>query len=136
MTESRKGLERVDPGLLARFRAAEGKIGWREAPGPARRSPGRASRIAHLHDEEARVEVKGRGTRVRVAVDSGPLGALVLLLEIDRRGPPSGLGASEAGRHPGFPSGAIVVAWGGEDVPRDATPTLADLVELARYALA
>jgi len=124
----------IDPGLLARYRAAGAKIAWRPAPGGAPR-PGRA-RIAHLNDEEARVELSGRGARVRVAVDSGPLGALVLLLEIDRRGAPLALGAQEAGRDRAFPSGAIVAAWGGGVVPSDSIPGLADLVELARYALA
>ncbi len=82
------------------------------------------------------MEESGAGRRVRVAVDSGPVGALVILLEIDRRGPPSALGASEAGRDPAFPSGAIVAGWGGVSVPADSRPRLHDLVELARYALA
>lgn len=126
----------VDPGLLARFRAAGEKIAWRAArPGAKRAAQGRA-RIAHLSDEEARVELSGRGAKVRVTVDSGPLGALVLLLEIDRRGPPTALGASEAGRDPHFPSGAIVAAWGEETVPEDSKPKVSDLVELARYAFA
>ncbi|HXY12750.1 MAG TPA: hypothetical protein VEE83_03740 [Thermoplasmata archaeon] len=130
------GWDSVDAGLIARFRAAEGKIAWKEAPRRVKR-PGKGRvRVAHLHDEEARVEVKGEGKKVRVAVDSGPLGALVLLLEIDRRGPRFLLGAAEAGNEPGFPSGAIVAAWGGESVPRDSVPTLFDLVELARYSLA
>jgi hypothetical protein len=92
--------------------------------------------VAHLHDEEARVEVSGRGQSRRIAVDSGPVGALVLLLEIDRRGPPTVLGAAEAGRDPSFPAGAIVAAWGTAAVPQDASPGVRDLVELARYALA
>jgi len=135
MTE-RAGLPSVDTGLLARFRAAEGKIAWRPPTvGPPRAARPRV-RVAHLHDEEARVAVSGRGANVRVAAESGPLGALVLLLEIDRRGGPYRLGAAEAGTEPGFPSGAIVVAWGTETVPEDSTPTLRDLVELARYSLA
>jgi hypothetical protein len=124
----------VDPGLLERFRAAGAKIAWRAAGGT--RSSQLRARIAHLNDEEARVERTGRGTGVRVTVDSGPLGALVLLLEIDRRGPPTGLGASEAGRDRRFPSGAIVAAWDGEDVPEDSKPGVRDLVDLARYSLA
>ena len=124
----------VDPGLLSRFRAAGEKIAWRTAGG--RRGPGPRARIAHLNDEEARVELSGRGANVRVTVDSGPVGALVLLLEIDRRGPPTGLGASEAGRDVRFPSGAIVAAWDGEAVPQDSKPGVRDLVDLARYSLA
>jgi hypothetical protein len=126
----------IDPGLLVRYRAAGQKIAWREASTAARRPTGPRARIAHLHDEEARVEVEERGPHVRVTVASGPVGALVLLLEVDRRGPPSALGAEEAGRNPAFPSGAIVAAWGGETVPDDSRPGLDDLVELARYALA
>ncbi|MGA8710398.1 MAG: hypothetical protein WB786_04100 [Thermoplasmata archaeon] len=125
----------IDPGLLARFRAAGTKIAWRAASSGARASAGRSIRIAHLHDEEARVEVTARGGRIRVRVDSGPLGALVLLLEIDGRGPPAALGAREAGKDPAYPSGAIVGAWGGATVPEDSRPGLHDLVELARYAL-
>ncbi len=126
----------IDPGLLMRYRAAGQKIAWRETSTGTRRPAGPRARIAHLHDEEARVEVEERGRHVRVTVASGPVGALVLLLEVDRRGPPSALGAQEAGRNPAFPSGAIVAAWGGETVPEDSRPGLSDLVELARYALA
>ncbi|HTP54485.1 MAG TPA: hypothetical protein VML94_05960 [Thermoplasmata archaeon] len=126
----------IDEGLLGRFRDAGAKIAWRPAPRGPKRPAGRAGRIAYLHDEEARVERWGTEPRASIAVDSGPLGALVLLLEIDRRGTPTALGAAEAGRDPAFPSGAIVAAWGSDPVPTDARPRLADLVELARYALA
>ena len=131
---SRLDLAKVDPGLLGRFRAAGEKILWRPAPGPAPRA-GRA-RVAHLHDEEARVEEAGRGSRYRITTDSGPVGALVLLLEIDRRGPATELGAADAGRLPAFPSGALVASWGRAPRPADSHPTVHDLVELARYALA
>jgi hypothetical protein len=126
----------IDAGLLGRFRDAGGKIAWRPAPKGGKRPVGRICQIAHLHDEEARVEQWGAGRRAGVAVDSGPLGALVLILEIDRRGLPAALGAAEAGHESAFPSGAIVAGWGGEPVPKDSVPRLGDLVELARYALA
>ncbi|HYA55128.1 MAG TPA: hypothetical protein VEG42_05965 [Thermoplasmata archaeon] len=126
----------IDPGLLARFRAAGEKIAWRSVPARGKHRAAGRVRIAHLNDEEARVAVSGRGTNARVSVDAGPVGALVLLLEIDRRGVPTALGASEAGREPGFPSGAIVAAWGDAQVPDDSEPRLPDLVDLARYALA
>ncbi|MGA9839812.1 MAG: hypothetical protein WBE40_05270, partial [Thermoplasmata archaeon] len=100
------------------------------------RPGGRRARIAHLNDEDARVEEWGTGRRVGIAVDSGPVGALVVLLEIDRRGAASALGAEDAGRDAAFPSGAIVAAWGDLPVPTDSRPRLEDLVELARYALA
>jgi hypothetical protein len=125
-----------DAGLLARYRAAGERIAWRAAPRGARRPAGRTVRIAHLNDEEARVEEWGTRTRGGLAADSGPVGALVLLLAIDRRGPPSGLGAQNGGRDPAFPSGSIVAAWGGLRVPTDSRPRLEDLVRLARYALA
>jgi len=126
----------IDPGLLARYRAAATKIAWRAAAAGTKPPTRQRARIAHLHDEEARVVEIGRGRRVRVTVDSGPLGALVLLLEVDRRGVPAALGGQEAGRDPAFPSGAIVAAWDGGSVPRDSRPSLSDLIELARYALA
>jgi len=133
---ARLGPLAVDAGLLTRFRAAGETIAWRSVSAGGKRGGGARVRIAHLHDEEAGVAVSGRGANVRVAVDAGPVGALVLLIEIDRRGPPAALGASEAGREPGFPSGAIVAAWGDSEVPKDSEPRLPDLVELARYALA
>jgi hypothetical protein len=125
----------VDGGLLARFRGAGRAIAWRPTSSRARMRKGHRARIAHLHDEEARVESWGNERNGAVEVDSGPLGALVLLLEIDRRGPPSGLGGRESGRESGFSSGSIVAAWGKAAVPEDTKPRLADLVELARYAL-
>jgi hypothetical protein len=135
MTPTRAPLP-IDPGLLQRYREAGRRIAWRAAPRGTRRPAGRRARIAHLHDEEARVEEWGTDGRTAMAVDSGPVGALVLLLEVDRRGPPTALGAEEAGRDAAFPSGAIVAAWGEVAVPTDSRPRLEDLVELARYALA
>jgi len=126
----------IDSGLLARYRDAGRKIAWRPAPKGTRRPAGRKVRIAHLNDEDARVEEWGTARRAGIAVDSGPVGALVLLLEIDRRGPPTALGAENAGRDAAFPSGAIVAAWGEVTVPTDSKPKVEDLVELARYALA
>ncbi len=126
----------VDPGLLARYREAGRRIAWRPAPRGGRQPPGRKARIAHLHDEEARVEEWGTARRRGIAVDSGPVGALVILLEADRHGPPTALGAENAGRDAAFPAGAIVAAWGEVTVPTDSKPRIEDLVELARYALA
>lgn len=126
----------IDPGLLARYRDAGRRIAWRPAPKGVQHPTGRRARIAHLNDEEARVEEWGTGKRVGLAVDSGPVGALIVLLEIDRRGPPTAIGAENAGREAAFPSGAIVAAWGEVAVPTDSRPEIADLVELARYALA
>jgi hypothetical protein len=127
---------RIDAGLLARFREAGGKIAWRAAPAAPKRPRGRRARIAHLNDEEARVEAWGSGARYAVASDSGPVGALALILEIDRRGLPRAIGARDAGRDPAFPSGSIHAVWGAIEVPTDSTPRLEDLVGLARYALA
>jgi len=126
----------VDAGLLARFRRAGSEVRWRSAPSSPAAEKGRTARIAHLHDEEARVERWGTAKKGGLRVDSGPVGALVLLLEVDRRGPPSALGAQDATRDPAFPFGAIVATWGKETDAVDSRPQLADLVELARYALA
>jgi hypothetical protein len=125
----------IDPGLLARLRSAGGSIRWRNAHGPPGRPRGHRARVATLHEEEARVETWGTVRRGGIAVDSGPVGALVLLLEADERGAPQALGAANAGRDPAFPSGSIVATWGSEPPPHDARPTLKDVVELARYAL-
>jgi hypothetical protein len=126
----------IDPGLLARYREAGGRIAWRAAPRSPKRPAGRTARIAHLNDEEARVERWGSGARTGIAADSGPVGALVVLLEIDQRGAPTLLGAQDAGRDPAFATGALVAAWGPSSVPCDSRPTVDDLVQLARYALA
>ena len=68
-------------------------------------------------------------------MDSGPLGALVLMLAIDRRGLPTTLGASHAGRDPAFPAGSIVAVWGTGSPPSDDQPRFEDVVDLSRYAL-
>ena len=125
----------VDPGLLERFRRAGPEVRWRRAPVRSATERGRSARIAHLHDEEARVERWGTDRDGGVAVDSGPVGALVLLLEADRRGVPDRLGAAEAGHDPSFPAGALFAVWGPGTVPTDSAPELRDLVDLARYAL-
>lgn len=130
------GVTEIDPGLLARFRSAGSAISWRSARQGRRPPRGTTARIAHLNDEECRVEARGTGVKGAVTAESGPLGALVLLLEIDRRGPPRGLGAANAGRDPAFPGGALVASWSAARVPQDTSPRIADLVELARYALA
>ena len=130
----------IDPGLLGRFRLAGDRIAWRAVPGGTPERAGRRSgatavvRIAHLHDEEARVEETARAGRRRIVVDSGPVGALVLLLEADRRGPPSRLVARAAGELPAFTQGAIEAEWGGAPPSAPGLP-LTDLVSLARYAL-
>ena len=126
----------IDPGLLARFRSAGEKIAWRPVPVARRSSSRRRAQIAHLHDEEARVESWGRSPSGGIEVDSGPLGALVLLLEADRRGVLPVLVAREAGADPAFPQGAITARWGAPPAPPLPGPTVHDLVELARYALA
>ena len=60
----------------------------------------------------------------------------MIVLECVRRGPPTALGAANAGSDPAFPTGEIVATWGRGTVPNDSTPRFLDLVELARYALA
>ncbi|MCI4361172.1 MAG: hypothetical protein L3J91_05665 [Thermoplasmata archaeon] len=126
----------VGAGLLTRFRAAGAELTWRDAAPPKvsrrRAPPPERVRIAHLHDEEARVAEHIDGT---ILVDAGPVGALVLLLEIDRRGAPAQLEALEAAAAPGFGQGAIRAYWGTDGPnPTTALP-MADLVSLARYAL-
>jgi hypothetical protein len=130
----------ADEGLMTRFRAAEPKIQWRmvvEAQrGRIRAARGLSVRIAHLHDEESRVESQDGPVGVTFRTDSGPVGALVLLLEMDRRGEPTRLTAHAAGALPGFAMGAIEAVWvPGRPTEAGGLP-IADLVGLARYALA
>jgi len=132
------GFPEVDPGLLTRFRGSAPAIAWRVAPPvasvPRTRARGR-SRIAHLHDEEARVEEATGRAAVTIRVDSGPVGALVLVLEIDQRGAPTALRSLDAADDARFPGGAIEASWGGPAAAGPG-PTVRDLVALARYALA
>jgi hypothetical protein len=125
----------LDPGLLARMRAAGEAIQWRPVPSAARHPSGRDARIATLHEEEARVETWGAAEHGGICVDSGPVGALALVLEAASRGMPSALGAANAGRDPAFPQGALVATWGSERPPDDSRPRWKDIVDLARYAL-
>lgn len=128
----------LEPGLLERFRTAGREIAWRPAPPPSRgrkAAPRPVARIAHLHDEESRVEESPTKGAFTLVADSGPVGALVLLLEMDRRGVPVSLIAREAGEVGGFPQGALEARWGGAADRRAQLP-VNDLVELARYALA
>ena len=123
----------ADAGLLARLRGAYASIAWRDASTELE-GGAREAKIARLHDEEARVERWETPRGAGVVVTSGPVGVLVLLVEVDRRGLPSSLGARNAGRDPLFPDGAVVAAWGDDPGPVDSRPRLADLVELARFA--
>jgi hypothetical protein len=125
----------IPAGLRARFRTAGEGIVWRVAPVPPRRAKTHRARIARLGDEEARVEEWGSASDGGVLVESGPLGALALLLVIDPRDDAPRLGARRAGRDAEFPGGAICAAWGKVEVPADEHPRLRDLVDLARYAL-
>ena len=122
----------IDAGLLDRFRTAGSGIAWRSA---GTRRGDRGARIAHLNDEECRVEERRSSGEMVMRTDSGPVGALVLLLEIDRRGPPDVLTTHENGPLPGFPRGSLEASWGGPSRGQiDLLPR--DLVQLARYALA
>jgi hypothetical protein len=125
----------VHPGLRTRFRVAGERIEWiPTVPSPDRPAPERRRR-ARLREEEALIEEWGSATEGGLRVESGPLGALVLMLAFDRRGVPTSLGASHAGQDPAFPSGAIVAVWGDGLAPTDDRPRFEDVVDLARYAL-
>lgn len=125
----------IDPGLWIRFCAAGAKVAWRPAPGRSGRGGRARARIAHLHDEEARVEARDDGPTFVLTVDSGPVGALVLLLEAGRRGAPRRLEPLEASAAPGFPGGALRATWSASGSAESPVGPR-DLVELARYALA
>lgn len=125
----------LNPGLRTRFRLAGEKIAWIPTVSSPELPRPRMRRRAQLREEEAVVEEWGSETDGGLMVESGPLGALVLLLAFDRRGLPTTLGASYAGHAPGFPSGAIVAIWGSDPAPTDERPRFQDVVDLARYAL-
>ena len=135
------GLAGVDEGLLSRFRAASEKITWRDADAPkpargARPPKGRKVRIAHLNDEEARIEERSASKSQVLVVESGPVGALVLLMRWDRVGAPSKILTHESGEADGFPNGAIEARWQTGVSGNEYAVPLSDLVGLARYALA
>ena len=124
----------LDPAFARRLRDAGASIVWSSVPSGGKRTRGRAC-VARLGEEEARVEAREGPAGTTVEVAAGPVGAVVLLLEADRRGPPSSLGSRNGRRGSSFPTGSIVAGWGGPPVPADARPTVRDLVDLARYAL-
>jgi len=125
----------LDDGLVRRLRAAGGTIAWRPAR-PARGGRPRGTvRVARLGDDEATVEIREEPSGATVEVDAGPVGAVVLLVEADRRGLPATLASRNGRAGAPFPNGSIVAAWGAASVAADARPTVHDLVELARYAL-
>jgi hypothetical protein len=131
----------IDPGLLERFRKAGAQLVWsdlRESPPGVRRAPrrggGPAVRTARLSDESARVETTDGPDGYRIVTDSGPVGALVVLLACGERGLPDRLHPLLAGESPRFPMGAIEAAWGGSAAGGRAL-SISDLVGLARYAL-
>ena len=124
----------LDEGLLHRLRDAGARVAWRRATaGPAARRA-TSIQVARLGDEEARVEIRERTGGATIEATAGPVGALTVLLEADRRGLPTALGSRNARPAAGFPGGSIVASWGAPLADVDARPTLRDLVELARYA--
>jgi hypothetical protein len=119
------------PGLLARFHQAAEKVAWR----PVSETEEHAW-IAHLNDEEARMEREEVGESLRITTDSGPVGALVLLLEIEQWGEPVFLHAVNS-KAPPFPQGSLEAGWGRIAPKPNGRPLpIEDVVALARYALA
>jgi hypothetical protein len=121
----------IDPGLVKRFRAAGAEVRWRDAGENAPTAP--RVRIARLHEEEARIEEHPTSGGPRLRVESCPVGALLLLLEVDRRGSMPALRSVESGADAGFPNGAIEARWDAD--AGTSTVGLRDVVEVARYAL-
>lgn len=126
--------------LWERLRAAEKEIAWTEAPTGARskrsRSPSPWVRLAKLHDEEARFELTESGPSCSAIASSGPVGALLLLMEMDRRGAPGHLYARPASKRSPYPDGAIEAQWG-SPAAGDGRPEvpIEELLALVRYAL-
>lgn len=126
--------------LWERLRAAEKEIAWTEAASRPRskrsRAPVTRVRVAKLHDEEARFELSESGPSCSAVASSGPVGALLLLLEMDRRGAPQHLYARPAAPRSPYPDGAIEAEWGGPPAG-DGRPEvpIEELLALVRYAL-
>ncbi|HZY69928.1 MAG TPA: hypothetical protein VFF67_02985 [Thermoplasmata archaeon] len=130
-------ISEIDAALLDRLRRAEPAVTWESVPAPskAKGPPGKA-RIARLHDETARVEESTASGRYRLTAESGPLGAMLILLACAERGRPTYLASRAAGELPAFAQGAVEAAWGGpKKAPTKGAPRIADLVAVARYAL-
>lgn len=127
----------VDPGLLARFRRAGDGIRWQSASAPRARAgrPAASARVrrATYDDETARIEERPAPVGRCLRVESCPVGALVLLLEIDRTGRRPALRPVPAGEDPSFPTGALEAVWAVDGSPSPLP--VADLVALARFAL-
>jgi len=118
------------PGLLARFHQAGEHLVWR----PASEAEENAW-IAHLNDEEARMEREEVDGALRITTDSGPVGALVLLLEIEQWGEPAFLHAVNSKTAP-FAQGSLEAGWGRTTPRPNGRPLpIEDVVALARYAL-
>jgi hypothetical protein len=116
----------VEPKLMMRFRNAGAKIAWKSVE---------HGRRAHLHDEESLVELRTSADGEQLWTEAGPVGALVILLEIDRRGPATFLAGVESSS-PTFRQGALIAGWGGPLPDGAKAIHLEDLVAVARYALA
>jgi hypothetical protein len=125
----------LHPGLRIRFETAGRQLVWEAVRTPAEGKGRRTARVAQLRDDRARTERWGQGASAGIAADSSPLGALLVVLEVLQRGPPSHLGAWPAGHDPDFPGGAVLAVWGDPPDSMDESPRPRDLIDLARYAL-
>jgi len=121
-----------DPGLWERFRAIRPKIRAERLELSAPLGPGhRADRVT-LNEQTARRERRpGSDGSLDVIVDSGPLGALLLLLEWDDRDEVPVFRPVDRGE-PDFPEGAIVARFGG---PPGGSLPAKQILDLARFAL-
>lgn len=124
----------IDDGLWDRLRSAADAIVWTTAARKARGRKG-PTQIARLYEEEAQLRLTEGEDRTTLEATAGPVGALLLLLECERRGVPAALGGRNPSTDPAFPDGSIVAQWGDGALPADSKPSVRDLVELARYAL-
>jgi hypothetical protein len=122
----------IDPRIVDRFRSAGRSIQWRSIT--SNEGADHRARIATLYEEPARIEERETAAGREMVVDSGPVGALVMVLEVDRQGLPHTLDPVEGGRIEGFPNGALRAVWTTGPVPA-AGATWKDVLDLARYAL-
>ncbi|MFZ0698932.1 MAG: hypothetical protein WAN74_01885 [Thermoplasmata archaeon] len=122
----------IDPRVIDRFRSAGRSIQWQAVD--SSEGGNHRTRIATLYEQSARVEERATAASREMVVDSGPVGALVLVLEVDRQGLPHALDPVAGGQIEGFPDGALRAVWKTGPLPPPGT-TWKDVIDLARYAL-
>ncbi len=112
----------IHPGLRTRFVSAGERIAWTPILTLESGPNVRRARVAHALEEEARVEEWGSEADGGVMVESSPLGALVLMLAVDRRGLPPGSARSTRDATRASRAGRSWRSGGQDRFPRTSVP--------------